>query len=291
MRTAILELTADEYHRDELPGVTVPALSSSIASVLDSRSPAHAFAAHPKLGGTSRPPSESMDEGTALHSMVLGVGRQVVPLAFDDYRTKAAKEARDAARAEGSIPLRAKDYDRVAKAANRLRERLRGFELAGDHEQTLLWVEQADDGTEVQCKAMLDLVDFRTGRIVDLKSCDDASPRHIERAVEDYGYAIQDHAYRRAFEANRPELAGRVSLTFLFLERSAPFAVTPVTLDGSWRHIGESRWRRAVNTWARCLRAGVWPDYGPALVGPPGYVMAREEARELSESGPEGRAA
>jgi len=317
MKTGVYEVSADEYHRDELPGVTTPCLSSSIAKILDARSPAHTYTRHPKLGGSTSKSSDTLDEGTALHSMLLGVGREVVLVECEreiepakgrgaaktpavsaivkpsDYKTNAAKAERDRIRAAGQIPMLAKDFDRTVKTAAALRQRIKDldFDLQGEVEQTVLWVETADDGTPVQCKAMFDLVDWSTGRIRDLKSCESAHPDAIARAVEDYGYSIQDAAYRSAFGAVRPVLRGREDICFLFMEKEEPYAVTPAWLDASFRRIGETRWRRAVNTWARCLRDGRWPDYGACSVAPPGWVLKKEEERQMAEAAQEGRAA
>lgn len=310
MKPFVVEIDAATYHADEIPHVSVPCLSSSLAKALDAQSPAHAYARHPKLGGQAQKHGDHFDEGTALHSKLLGAGRDVVVVECEmelepargrgadktpavtgivkpgDYRTNAAKAARDAIRATGAIPMLAKDFDRTIKTASALRDRIRaaGIPLDGEVEQVVIWEERADDGTPVVCKAMFDLVDFATGRITDLKSCESAHPDAIARAVDDYGYAIQDAAYRAGFEALRPALAGRSTVSFLFMEKAEPFAVTPCWLDGSFRRIGESRWRRAVNTWARCLRTGVWPDYGPVAIAPPAWVMKREEDREAAEA-------
>jgi hypothetical protein len=310
MRTAVYELTTNEYLNDEIPGVSVPTLSASIAKVLDTQSPRHAYARHPKLGGSAPRHTDATDEGTALHSMLLGAGREVVLVECEmevekakgrgadktparreivkpaNYLTNAAKARRD--------PFLAKDFDRLVKSARELRLAFQDADISleGDVEQTVLWVETADDGTEVQCKGMLDLVDWSTGRILDLKKTENAHPDAIARHVDDWGYAIQQAAYVRGVEAVRPQLAGRVAkgFSFAFYELD-PVLVTQRWLDGTYRQIGETRWRRAVNTWARCLRTGKWPGYPPGPVAPPGWVMAREEARELAEGAQEGRAA
>jgi hypothetical protein len=45
------------------------------------------------------------DFGSAAHALVLGVGAPLHVVHADSWRTKAAQEERDKARAEGSIPL------------------------------------------------------------------------------------------------------------------------------------------------------------------------------------------
>ena len=55
-------------------------------------------------------------------------------------------------------------------------------------------------------------------------------------------------------------------------------AITPVELAGDYRALGLSRWRRAVNLWARCLREDRWPGYteGITTIAAPEWAMAAE---------------
>ena len=65
------------YHGD---GFIRPALSASIAKVLLSRSPQHAYLAHPALGcqvveqEVNEAKRETLDRGAIIHSLLLGNG-------------------------------------------------------------------------------------------------------------------------------------------------------------------------------------------------------------------------
>src|SRR4051812_46850041 len=85
-----------DYHAD--PCVT-PSLTRSLATVLCQRSPAHAWAANPRLNpDCKRTDQANFDLGTAAHEVFLG-GQSTVELIYaDDYRTKDAKILRDQAR-------------------------------------------------------------------------------------------------------------------------------------------------------------------------------------------------
>jgi hypothetical protein len=76
------------YHADPVePG---PSLSSSIAKLLVTRSPRHAWHEHPRLRKAKalevEAPSKAMDIGTAAHKLILGRGRDIVEITADDYR-------------------------------------------------------------------------------------------------------------------------------------------------------------------------------------------------------------
>lgn len=276
------DLDADEYHADPCEQ---PSLSASIAKVLDRASPLHAWAQHPRFGG--RGPareSKALARGTLLHALLLGESDRIEVVHADDWRTKAAKAAKADAYAWGRIPTLAADLDRVQVVADAITERLDelGLVLAGSHEVSVFWVETADDGTKVQCRGRVDHLNGT--HVIDLKSASSAHPDAIQRQVDGLGYAIQRAAYVSGLERvlGAP---GRVEFTFIFAELEPPYVVTPVRLNGEFRALGEHRWRRAVNLWARCMREGNWPGYADGVLelAPPRWALANELERESME--------
>lgn len=261
--TRFARFTADEYLADPCK---VPALSSSIANVIDSQSPMHAWSMHPKLGGISRSPTKALDNGSLSHALLLGAGKGIKVIDAADFRTNAAKAERDAARAAGKLPVLAADYDAALATATILRQRFAdvGVVLDGESEPTALWTETASNGAQVQCRGMMDHLKLPV--VYDLKSIRSANPDVCRRHVEDYGYAIQRAAYVNAIERIKPELAGRIDFVFVFYELEPPYAVTPVRLSGAFRALGERGWRRAVNRWEKCLRTNQWPGYADRII-------------------------
>jgi hypothetical protein len=273
------------YFRDPC---ALPSLSASIANVLDRQSPAHAFAAHPRLGGGNADrASVATERGNLAHRLLLGAGRPVVEVkGYADWRKKEAKAAKQEALARGGIPVLSHKLEQAKAAADAVRARLAelGIVLDGESEAKILWTEQADDGTVVQCRGMLDVVQLERRVVYDLKTVDSAHPAACARKVDAYGYAVQRAAYVRGLERIRPDLAGRIDYVLLFVEWTPPFAVLPARLDGVFRRVGEERWERAVNTWARCTRTGSWPAYADGVLEleAPGWLMAREMEREVA---------
>src|SRR5262245_29477228 len=93
-----------QYHADPCPA---PSLSSSIAKMLCLESAAHAQYAHPRLNpaGAGDDADERFDIGTAAHALLLEGTTAIAVIDAKDYRTNAAKDARDAAYAAGLTPL------------------------------------------------------------------------------------------------------------------------------------------------------------------------------------------
>jgi len=275
-----VRLTADEYFAD--PCVT-PSLSASIARKLVGESPRHAYAAHPRLGGKVQKTTKAMNAGSVMHSLLLEGGKGMVECHYDNFLTKAAKEDRDQAIADGKVPILAKDLAEARKVAAILRDKLAasGMVFDGETEIVALWTETAEDGTPVPCRAMLDHWSFARAMIDDLKTARSADPGKIARAIADEGYDIQAAAYNSAATKIHPELVGRVQVSFGFCELEDPYATTVIERGrgGSLYELGEMRWRRAVNTWAWCTKNACWPEYASARIKHldlPAYVMQRE---------------
>jgi hypothetical protein len=267
----IIHCSDAEYFADSAS--KVPTLSQSIAHILVTQSPLHAWLRHPKLGNQPEESTKATDEGTVLHKLLLGKGTDVELIDAPDFRTKAAREARDAAIAAGKVPMITEKFAEVEVAAAVLRENCaqQGFEFRGDSEVVIEWSEG-----NVLCRGRLDHLILNDGVILDVKKTRNANPKYLQRQVMEYGYALQDHVYRRAVEALRPDLVGRVDLVFLFCEIEPPYSVVPARLDGAFREIGGALWKRALHTWERCLAENEWPGYctSPVVLEAPAWVLS-----------------
>lgn len=275
----ILELDLDSYFRDL--AYDKPSLSQSTAHILLTQSPRHAFHSHPRLGGAKRTYTKETDNGSLVHALLLGSGPEIVAVNADDWRTKAAKEARDESRAAGKIPVLAHALDTAMRVKDILNGRLleHGVELSGSSELMIGWKETATDGERVQCRAMLDHFLLDACTIYDLKTISSAHPDKCARSAVEYGYGLQQSAYRSAIRHLYPDLAGREKFVFLFVETEAPYDVTPIECDGVMRELGDRQWQRAVDLWAKCLTSG-WPGYvrpgSRAVMTLPPWALSKE---------------
>lgn len=251
MSGRLLNIPGDDYF-------DLDAFSASAAKTLISRSPAHARA------GYRKKPTKAMERGDIIGRLLLGAGKDYEVVNAKNFQTNAAKDARDAIRARGNVPVLVDDLEEYHVATEAIRVQLaeRDIILDGVSEQAITWTEHTEYG-DVACKGRFDHVWPDIGVILDLKVTHDASPLSVEKTAENLGYAIQSAAYSRALAAFDPELAGRVSFAFIFAEAEAPYAVNISEPDGIFRELGERRWSRAVATWAKCIRDNHWPSYGP----------------------------
>lgn len=277
----VLGLDADDYHADPCE---VPSLSASIAHTIVSESPAHARERHPRLGRYQPAErSDTMRRGEIIHALLLGEHDRLRVVDVDSWRTKEARALRDSFAAERLIPVTRREYDDAIVTANGVAANLidLGFNLASpraSREVSLFW-EDTTAGELVQCRGRADYLEdtHESALFLDLKTTASAHPDDIAQSIYRYGYDIQRAAYVRALETIRPSLAGRVDFVFLFVELAPPYAVTPVTLDGSFYAMGEARWSSALATWARCTSTDRWPSYrgeaATVTVSPPQWAM------------------
>ena len=266
----IQSISAEAYHADPAPQ---PSLSSSVAQILLTQSPRHAWLAHPKLNPNYVAEEDSrFDLGSAAHAMLLeGDDSGIVWVDADDWRTKAAKEHRDAARAAGVLPLLIKYQPilqaMVAEAQTYVASSELGDILStGAAEQTLMWEE---NGTH--CRARLDLLSADRRVILDYKSTENAAPDAFIRQIGRMQYDVQAEFYCRGVRSE----GGDPTFVFLAQEITPPFACSLVGLSNAYREIGQSKCERAIRLWAHCLATNEWPGYSNrvAYAEPPAYML------------------
>ena len=204
------------------------------------------------------------DFGSAAHKMVLGAGPDLAIVDAPDWRSKAAREARDAAHDEGATPLLLSDFSKVQAMADAIQRHdlasvLLEPEFGGQAEQSLFW---ADEETGVHRRCRVDwLRDPGHGRFiaVDYKSCAKADPDSIAKAVANYGYYQQDPYYLDGIRALG--LHDDPAFVFIFQEKDPPYLVNVVQLDEEARALGRARNRQAIERFRDCTAAGIWPGY------------------------------
>lgn len=256
----------------------IPRLHQSTANTMLRHDPLQAWLEHPELGGKDREPTRIMERGSLIHGLLLG-GGAFLEIDAPDFRTKAAREARDAARARGLLPVLKSKLDEFRGAADSCRKALLAAGIDLERYQREHYIEwTSPEG--VACAGTLDA--FDNIAILDLKVCESAHPEKFARHVYDLGYDIQAATYTEALDETQPERAGRRQYIWAVVEPEPPHRCLVRPIGAAYLEIGRARWQRAKRIWQRCLIENRWPDYteGTLAIDPPHYVMRREE--ELS---------
>jgi len=249
-----------EYLADPCPE---PSLSSGLIHTLLTSSPRHAWYNHPKLN-PNREPEESaaFDAGSAAHAILAGDESSICVIEANDYRTNAAKEKRDEARAAGLIPVLAKDmYTPHAMKVVALEKIERNPDLAGifgrsKPEQVLVW--QSIIGPWFRGRA--DWLSDDRSIILDYKTTSgSANPETwIRTHLTAHGYDIQAELYRQGVE---DILGTRPNWFWLVQENKPPYSCSIISPGQAMEEIAAEKIERATGIFCDCLASGDWPAY------------------------------
>ncbi|MGH6690523.1 MAG: PD-(D/E)XK nuclease-like domain-containing protein [Gammaproteobacteria bacterium] len=258
-RPGVYDIPIADYLSDPAPE---PSFSASVGKTLMQLSPKHAWLAHPRLGGgTTHEPSARADFGSVVHELVLEHGAQFRVLEFDDFRTKAAKEARELAVGDGLVSIKTADFERAEAAADAIRAQLPDLFAQGKAEQTLIW----RDGP-AWCRARPDWLGQDANLIYDLKITgvnmsqrENALHRHIFAEWYDFSVAHYHDGYSTVFGE---EL---IDYIFLFVESRPPFSIRPVKLSGQALEMGRRKLAVARAWWKNGIATDRWPGMAMEL--------------------------
>lgn len=265
------------YHADPCPA---PSLSSSIAKVLVTQSPLHAWTAHPRLNPNHEPTEKTaFDLGSAAHALLLEGEDRMQVISAKDYRTKAAQEERDAARTIGKHPVLERQYADVLKMREIALQAiadcpdLSGLTLAGGTaEQVMIWQEAGG----IWCRARPDWMSHDRKIQLSYKStAASANPVDWVRTGLGIGADLQDAYYLRGNRATGGPEDG-VSV-ILCQENEPPYACALMGLDPAFLALANDKVEEAIGIWRQCITTGKWPAYPPRIhwLQPPAYAAAQ----------------
>ena len=269
----------DVYHADsDLAPHLGRSLSQSGAKTL-LRNPARF--AHERDHG--RPPKDAFDVGSLTHAIVLrNPDPRLRVIDAYDWRTKAAQDAKKAARDAGLVVANRRDLLDASKAARAVR----GHEMAaailsdGRPEVTAYAV---DPQTGVTLRARFDWLRDGTTLdcLVDVKTAayGRGTPDAFGRSAAEYDYPMQAWWYRYVFYL----ITGRwLPFYTITVEMDPPYFVTVGEYDDADMEAGEQRARRAIDEYAERESSGDWQ---PAPVihtfTLPGWYAGRRITKEF----------
>lgn len=252
------------------------ALSSGVCHTLLSYSPQHAK--HQQTAPSD--PSDASDMGTAIHSALLEGIDIIESVDAKDWRTNAAKEARELAYAAGKIPILAHKVEAVNRAVRAARVYLESSPLAGildngHPEVTMVWQEG-----DTLCKARPDwLTDDGLTMLHVKTTTGSANPQAWIRAqLAASGYDVSWAFYQRGAQA----LGMTPDAYFLVIEQNAPYGCSLVGMSAAMADIADRKVTRALKLWAECQQNGAWPAYPSDITYAEPLPWQLAEAEEMA---------
>lgn len=236
------------------------------------KSPLRFWAESPLNSAYQPKVSEAFDIGSALHLVVLEPSTfedRISVLPHENFRTNAAKADRDAARANGLIPLLASQMDDVLAMRDAVHDDpLIQMALAGNalFEQTFIWRDPISDRW---CKTRPDVfIDEPTiDYLVDLKTAESADALDFKTAITRHGYHCQAAWYLDGVsEILKDEIAEgrRVPLTrylYVVVEKTPPYLTNVIELEPEAIEVGRRQNQAALGIFNACMASGQWPRW------------------------------
>ncbi len=248
-----LSMPASDYH-------ALKALSAGMVWTFDVECPLKAWMASPWNDAREADNAPHFDIGTAAHLAVLEphlLAERIVAHGFDEYRSNAAKEARDEAYREGKTPLKPAEWaivEGVQRAITDHRGAARWF-LDTLPEVTLTW-----DWNGMLCKCRPDALASDNSYVLDLKTAATCNPRAVARKAFNEGWFLRAAWYM----AGVKEATGTFPDKYLFVvvEKDAPHIVEIFELDDRALIYGDQIIERTLKRVAGCFSEDRWPGYG-----------------------------
>jgi hypothetical protein len=191
--------------------------------------------------------------------------------------TRAAIDFWDAWHGAGKRSLSADDAVRIAAMVQGVHTHPWAGKLiaGGRAEVSLRWL---DEATGLPCKARADYFVDRPGLryVLDVKTCEDASPEGFARACARYLYHLQHAHYVDGFRSLGLPLQGYYLLA---VEKDAPHVCQPYALDAAAEARGFELRAGGAELLARCLAEESWPAYSNDIptLALPNWALSKEQ--------------
>ena len=253
------DISNADYHAD-------PAVSASHLKEI-SRSPYHYWSRYLDPDRTPTIATSAMKLGSLTHCCVLEPDQVSARYGITpDRRSNAGKALAAEMEASGIEAVTAQEREQaLAMAASVRNNSTISSLLSNGAAETSHW--WGDVATGMRCKCRPDWLSADGETIVDLKTCQDASPAGFAKAVAAFQYQLQAAHY----------LCGTLAKRFIFVavEKSAPFATACYELDAQAMVHGSVLRHNALQRIQDCRAINEWPGYtdGIQTLQLPGWAL------------------
>ena len=128
-------------------------------------------------------------------------------------------------------------------------------------ETSILWDHECENGFKIPCKGRLDYLvqqESKVDLIIDYKTCTDASPKAMWKAMKNYKYYFQEAHYVSGYrEAWRGDRSARI--LFIFQEKTAPYDVGACMVDDETFYYALQEYRRQMELLSECFLDNNFP--------------------------------
>lgn len=200
------------------------------------------------------------DVGTLAHALILegSLDHIVARIPYDNYRTKAAREAREEAYNADMIPVNQSEEADMLGSIDAMRDAVFAHPIAAElltgHEPevSVFWEQSG-----VPMKARIDALHVDRKLAVDLKTVRSARPNDFKRQISDLTYYIQAQHYLNGLK----EVTGEdYDWLFVAVDKSEPYVVSVHRMSKDALIEGAVRVGHAIDRYKAALQRG-WTGY------------------------------
>lgn len=283
------DISFADYMLDPAPE---PSISNSGIGLLMAETPFDFAFDHPRL-----PPLDAKKAndntaakiaGSIVHRLALGKGADYAVAPFNDFKSQAARDFRDAAIAEGRCPIAEPKFAECEVMAAIIKERIKIALDGADYETEVVFLYQEETPFgPVWVRGCIDVWCAEKATILDPKVTPRIYNGMVERQFINMGWDRQAALYPHAIGKIIPELAGRVDFADLLVKPKPPYTSRRVAPEKGWKALKlRTEATKAFETFAYCLKEGRWPSFPldeTELLSMPAWEEARLMADEEGE--------
>lgn len=205
--------------------------------------------------GFSKPPTDFMLLGSALHTAFLEPELLIERVVLWDGARRAGKEWQAfKAENEGRIILTAGLHEKLVGMVRAMRKH--GFVRKWSSAIEDVEVSAVGDVHGLQMKGRADAMTHEP--LVDIKKVQSCNVRRITSTVLDFGYHIQAFIYQTLFNRDR--------FVLLCVEENPPYDVVPYEFSPALLRRGEREGVALIEQILECEQTGVWPGRSSEIV-------------------------
>jgi hypothetical protein len=204
------------------------------------------------INGVKVESNDRMNFGSLVHALCLtpnAVEEQFTLSKYDDFRTKEAREWRDATAIEGKIVVKEADWKRAEDVREAVMESEYIYGL-GDCQYEVAAFGRIGD---TLIKGMIDILPKFGDNLVDLKvTASIGEENDMQRLIWNMGYHWQAALYLDLYNGLSGKPA-RNTFEFLFVEDSYPHEIAVIRLSESFIQKGREGYMNAVAKWQKTI--------------------------------------
>lgn len=228
--------------------------------------------------GRERVPTPAMILGSAVHAFILGDDDDVVALDVENFKTVAARQARDEALDAGKYPLTNTQHDQAHAMAKAAKTNVDVAQLILNGKSEVSFFTE-DPSTGQPLRGRADWVDESRCRIVDFKTSDSADPEVFAKQAGRMNYHIPAAHYGDSWGRHAGTKSWEV--LFVLIEREYPYTTSVCQLGPASLELGRQALMRGIRTYRNFTMSDRWDTPWPGIttVDLPRYEFYAEDAR------------